>query len=177
MDFAAFSSGVLATAAFAVASLIFFSHWKLGLLFLGFGLLLTFIAIYCYRRSYTHIPESSENFFSDFRVTKDSGLTLEFQVWYFYNGALGEESIDIRVDPLDRNGKRLPGGAALSGTQINIIGHKALADISYQYRPVSPERVDTSTHIQLCMEHMYKGVFHCHAFSYKKAWVQSNAGI
>lgn len=108
------------------------------------------------------------NYFSDFRVIKDSENLIEIEVWYFYDGFLGQEKISILIEFLDQHGNRLSYDGFADGEQITVIGHKALANI---YFSTTVKTAQKSVYIQLCMNHMYKGIFHCQKFPYRKTWV------
>jgi hypothetical protein len=117
----------------------------------------------------TQDKTSTENRLFDFHVLRDSGLTLQFEVWYFYDGVLGNEDISIDVTPL-KDGQPLPGGATMIGAEISVIGHKALATIQYTYKPMNPNANDKSTHIQLGMSHLGENVVCRNVFRYPKTW-------
>jgi len=112
----------------------------------------------------------ADNEFFDFRIINESGCKIEIEIWYLYNGALGNKDISIDVNPLNKNGEPLPGGAAMSGTEVLVVGTKAVAKLDYAYRPSSNELIDKSRQIEFCMSHFIKGVFYCQSFPYEKEW-------
>lgn len=71
------------------------------------------------------LPELQTNFFSGFRVTGEGPSKLEFEVWYFYDGALGNDGIEMRAS-LENNGIAVACAEAYEDVSFN---HRALAKI------------------------------------------------
>jgi len=112
------------------------------------------------------------NSFSGFRVISDEGLRLEFEVWYFYDGALGDENICI-YSLLENNGVAL-GCGQRSDEAVSIIGHQALARMTLTCTPTEGETSIKSTHIALTLEHDEKDVlFYRQLIPYEKIWKAS----
>jgi hypothetical protein len=117
-------------------------------------------------------PHSEVNSFSDFRVISDQGLRLEFEVWYFYDGALGEGSVTIYAS-LENNGVPVKTVKGLLQTwrQVEVVGHRALLRTALIYNRTEGETSIKSTHIALAMEHDEKDVlFYRQLIPYEKTW-------
>lgn len=56
-----------------------------------------------------------------FRVLSDELLSLKFEVWYFYDGSIGEEDIVIQAS-LENDGIEIP--AIGDWEPISVVGHR-----------------------------------------------------
>lgn len=113
-------------------------------------------------------PQSPTNSFSDFRVISEEPSRLEFEVWYFYDGALGNDGIEMRAS-LENNGMAVGGVAVYE--DVSVVNHKALAKIVLPCKPKEGETSAKSTHIVLAMENSGGEVFYRQFIPYEKVWL------
>jgi hypothetical protein len=111
------------------------------------------------------------NSFSGFRVIHEEASKLEFEVWYFYDGALGGEDICILAS-LENNG--VPVGV-VKGVQVahdmDIVNHQALARMTLTCNPSESETSIKSTHVVLSMKNYEKdAIFYRQLIPYNKVW-------
>jgi hypothetical protein len=120
------------------------------------------------------LPELRTNSFSDFRVISEEPSELEFEVWYFYDGALGNEGIYLSAS-LETNGVRITGSGS-NEEDVSVVGHKALAKMAVRCKPAESQPPINSTHIVLSMARYettaFDSVFYRQFIPYEKTWLR-----
>ena len=115
------------------------------------------------------LPELQTNFFSGFRVTGEWPSKLEFEIWYFYDGAVGD-GISMRAS-LENNGMAV--ACAEAYEDVSVFNHKALAKIALTCKLKEGETSAKSTHIVLAMENRGGEVFYRQFIPHEKIWKAS----
>jgi hypothetical protein len=118
------------------------------------------------------LPEARVNSFSDFRVIREEPARLEFEFWYFYDGALGSEDIAIYAS-LENNGVAIATkGGGIVYEEVSVVSHKALAKMSLSRDPNAA--INKSSHIVLSMvRETTDSVFYRQLIPYEKVWLDS----
>ncbi len=117
------------------------------------------------------IPETQtpKNSLSGFRVLGEGPSKLQFEFWYFYDGAVGHEGISMYAS-LENNGVAVR-EVGRTYEDVSVIAHKALARMTLTCKPSEGEISIKSTHIAVTMESDEKGaVFYRQLIPYEKIW-------
>jgi hypothetical protein len=112
------------------------------------------------------LPELRTNSFSDFRVISDQPSRLAFEVWYFYDGALGNDDIGMRAS-LENNGMAV---GVEAYEDVAVFNHKALVTFVLGWKLKEGQVSAKSTHIVLAMENRGGEVFYRQFIPYEKVW-------
>lgn len=107
------------------------------------------------------------------RVLSEDGCKIEVEIWYFYDGSLGQEDIGMSVTPLGRNGQPLPGGMSAHGGGVTIIGHRARTVYHYRHQPPPDTKVLART-LRITMEKDYHEIFCERNIRFRRDWSQKN---
>jgi hypothetical protein len=120
-------------------------------------------------------PESAvtESKIWGFRVTRDTGIYLEFEVWYYYDGALGSnlenDHVQILAEPVRKDGSVIQRSQGW-GQDVAVIGHKVMAPMGIDLTGMLPNGPQTTTAIRVYFSHWTKGTFYAQTFPYRKVW-------
>lgn len=117
-------------------------------------------------------PESNQNKIFDIEMITDKPNRIEFFVWYFYNGALGENNISIHVFPVTENGKVMNSGCQYSSGAVRIVGHKAKTRTGYTYPGIALGETNKTTKLRFIFS-CERGDFDYIDIPYIKEWKNS----
>lgn len=111
-------------------------------------------------------PDSKDNRFFNFHVLINKDTYVLAEISYYYNGCVGSKDVVILGSAVKADGSSLGG----SYTDLPIVGHKALARISFNYDSVE------SVALEFCMAFQVEE-FHCQRFPFVKKWKQQQPTV